>query len=271
MGRRTARFPEAVIDLPFDPDLVLGPFRTTWHSLFGVLAILAGSALGIRLIGDRVRFADRYAVALAAVFGGLVMSRVFHVVDAWAVLYARDPLAVLVVWNGGASITGGIVGGVIAPLFVTRSRHLPAGVIFDRGILGVPFGMAIGRIGDLVNGEHWARACGGVSWCVRYTNTNSPGQREYVHPAVGYELLCDLVILAILVALLRWTDRQRRHPHLPFVFLGLYGVARLALGAYRLDPLFAVGLSQAELVSIAFIAISVGALAWLRRAGPEPV
>ena len=259
-----------MIDLPFDPDLVLGPLRTTWHSLFGLLGILAGAALGMRLISARVRFADAYAVALAGVVGGVVMSRVFHVVDAWPVLYARDPLAALALWNGGASITGGIVGGLLASLPIVRSRLLPAGYLFDRAHLALPLGMAIGRIGDLINGEHWARACSGVAWCVRYTHPNSPGQRDYVHPAVGYELLADLIILAVLLALLPWADRQRRRPQLLFVFLGLYGLARLALGAYRLDPSFAFGLSQAEVVSIGFIALAMATLAWLRRPAPPP-
>ncbi len=254
-----------MIDLPFDPDLVLGPLRLTWHSLFGVVGIVTGAALGIRLIRARVRFADGYALALAGVLGGLVGSRVFHVIDAWPALYARDPLSAFAVWNGGASITGGIVGGLLTALFVMRSRHLSVDYVFDRAPIGLPLGMAIGRIGDLINGEHWGRACSGLAWCVRYTHPNSPGQRESVHPAVAYELIADLVILAVLLALLPWAGRQVRRPQLLFVFLGLYGVARLALGAYRLDPVFAFGLSQAELVSIAFIALSIAALAWLRR------
>lgn len=259
-----------MIDLPFDPDLVLGPLRTTWHSLFGVLGIVTGAALGIRLIRSRVRFADGYALALGSVVGGIVVSRAFHVIDAWSARYADHPLAALAIWNGGASIAGGIVGGLLAGLLVMRFRGMPAGFVFDRASIGLPLGMAIGRIGDLINGEHWARACGGVAWCVRYTHPNSPGQREYVHPAVAYELVLDLVILGVLFALIPWADRQSRRPHILFAFLGLYGVGRLVLGAYRLDPLFVFGLSQAEVVSIVFIAISLGALAWLRRPGSSP-
>lgn len=259
-----------MIDLPFDPDLVLGPVRTTWHALFGVLGIVAGATAGIAAARSRVNFADAYAIALGSVVGGVIMSRVFHVVDAWPTLYAGDPLAAFAIWNGGASITGGIVGGLLAALLVMRSRHLIVGPIFDRATVGLPVGMAIGRVGDLINGEHWARACAGVPWCVRYTHPNSPGQRDYVHPAVAYELVLDLVILAVLIALFGWTERQARRPQLLFVFLGLYGIARLGLGAYRLDPVFVGGWSQAEVVSLAFIAIGVGALAWLRRPPPRP-
>ncbi|HEV2250418.1 MAG TPA: prolipoprotein diacylglyceryl transferase family protein [Candidatus Limnocylindria bacterium] len=257
-----------MIDLAFDPDLLLGPLHLTWHALFGFLGIVAGAATGIAYVRRRLPIADGYAVAVYAVLGGLIGSRLFHVADAWSSTYQYRPIAALEVWTGGASIVGGIVGGLIAGGIVLRIRRLPLRWTFDHGVIGLPFGMAVGRIGDIVNGEHWATACAGVPWCVRYTAANSPGQRDFVHPAVAYELLCDLAIFAILIVVLPWSDRQRRHPHLPFVFLGLYGGARLALSAFRLDPIFAFGMTQAQLASIAFIVLSIGALAWLRRAGP---
>ena len=268
MGRSTGRFLAAVIDLPFDPTLVLGPLTLTWHALFGSLGIVGGAAIGIALIRQRVSFADAYAIALSGVLGGLIGSRLFHVAEAWGPIYSRDPLSALQVWNGGASVIGGIVGGLAAGLVAMGRSRVAVGWTFDRAVIGLPVGMAVGRIGDIINGEHWATACSGVAWCVRYTAPNSPGQRDSVHPAVAYELLCDLAIVAILRALLPWSDRQRRHPQLPFVFLGLYGIARLALSAFRLDPLFAFGMSQAQLFSILFIALAVAALAWLRRRGP---
>jgi phosphatidylglycerol:prolipoprotein diacylglycerol transferase len=258
-----------VIDLPFDPTLVLGPLTLTWHALFGFLGIAAGAAVGITLVRPRVPFSDAYAFALGGVLGGLGGSRLFQVADAWGSIYSRDPLAALQVWNGGASIIGGIVGGLgVSLVMALRRRGFPRGWFFDRAVIGLPVGMAVGRIGDIINGEHWATACSGVAWCVRYTAPNSPGQRNYVHPAVAYELLCDLAIVAVLLALLPWSDRQRRHPQLPFVFLGLYGVARLALSVFRLDPLFAFGLSQAQLFSILFVVLAVAALTWLRRRDP---
>jgi phosphatidylglycerol---prolipoprotein diacylglyceryl transferase len=258
------------MDLPFDPDLILfGSVHLTWHALFGSLGIVAGAALGVRLVASRIPFNDAYAVAVTGVLGGIVGSRIFHVVDAWGQLYANDPLAVLAVWNGGASIIGGIVGGFAAAGLASRRWRLPVADVLQRGTIGLPLGMAVGRVGDFINGEHWATACSGVPWCVRYTAANSPGQRDLVHPAVLYELVLDLAILAVLLALLPWAERQPRRPWIPFVFLGLYGIGRFALGAFRLDPLFAFGLSEAQLTSIAFVIVSLAGIAWLRRAAPS--
>jgi len=214
----------------------------------------------------RLGWADAYAVALSGVLGGIVGSRLFHVLDAWQ-YYAGHPADIVAVWNGGAAVTGGIVGGIVGGLIAARARGLPIAFTLDRGVVGLPLGMALGRVGDIINGEHHATLCAALPWCVRYTNPSTLGQRELVHPAVAYELVLDLVILAILLALVR-----RPHPdgELVFVFVGVYGVARLALSPFRLDPLWLFGVSQAVVASIIFIAIGITGALRLRHAARRP-
>ena len=228
--------------------------------MFALLGIVAGSALGMRLVLPRMGGADAYAVAIAGVVGGLVGSRLFHVVDAWP-YYAARPDQIVAVWNGGAAVTGGIAGGIGGGVVMAWRRALPVAYIIDRGVAGLALGMAIGRIGDVINGEHHATACAGVSWCVRYTHPNTLGQRELVHPAVAYELVADLVILVVVLALLR-----RRVPPLvsTLAFLGLYGVVRLLLSPFRLDPAWLGPITQAQAVSAAFVVIAaIGLLSLL--------
>lgn len=257
------------MELPFDPTLAIGPVRVAWHSLWSLVGMIAGSWLSFRLARRLVKDERIWPFAIAVFVGGLLAARIGHIADNWPFYSARpDQLAAF--WNGGAAVTAAPIGSAIGGYLAAKRLRLPIGFMFDITVIGIVLGEAIGRIGDIINGEHWATACSGVAWCVRYTAPNSPGQREYVHPAVAYELVCDLAITALLLVLLPWSDRQRRHPQLPFVFLGLYGAARLALSAFRLDPLFAFGMSQAQLVSIAFVALAIGALLWLRRDGPHP-
>jgi len=61
----------AVIELPFDPVVALGPLRLTWHAIFSLVGVLAGAALGIRLVLARISFDDAWAVAIGGVLGGL--------------------------------------------------------------------------------------------------------------------------------------------------------------------------------------------------------
>lgn len=230
-----------------------------WHSVFALLGMVCGSALGIALCVRRIALSKGSEVALWAVAAGLLFSRLFHVVDAWS-YYSQHLPEVFLVSNGGASVTGAVVGGLTGALVALRRMRLPIGWTFDRGVLGLPLGMAIGRIGDVINGEHWATACSGLPWCVRYTDPASLGQRDFVHPAVAYELVGDLVILGVMAALLRRGGVFGREGLVPFVFLGLYGLLRLSLAPVRLDPIWLAGVSQAVVVSLAFIVVSLGAL-----------
>jgi phosphatidylglycerol:prolipoprotein diacylglycerol transferase len=255
-----------VIDLPFDPDLVLGPVRVSWHSLLALAGMVGGGAVGIRCTRPFATSEQAYAVALAGILGGLAGGRIFHVVDQWSA-YAAAPLAILAVWNGGSSIVGGIVGGMAGGIVAMRRVGVPVAGTLDGGVVGLPLGMAIGRLGDIVNGEHHATACAGLPWCVRYTSPTTLGQRDFVHPAVAYELLLDLAILAVLLFLLPRAERYGLRGRIAFVFLGLYGAGRLALGTVRLDPVFAAGLSQADLVAILFMVVSAIALV-ARRGRP---
>lgn len=252
-----------MLDLGFDPSVTLGPLRLTWHGLFGLLAAVAGALAGIRLVRPRVSFDDGYAIATWGILGGLLGSRLFHVLDRLP-FYLERPAQALAVWDGGESIIGGIVGGILAAVVVIRRRRLPLGFILDRGGTALPLGMAIGRIGDVINGEHYATACTGLAWCVRYTHPDSVGQRDWVHPAVAYELLLDLAICGLLLALHPWAGRRPRQGGLLALFLVLYGAGRLALSAFRLDPLWIAGLTQAQIVSAVFVLGGSTAL-WLLR------
>ena len=71
---------------------------------------------------------------------------------------------------------------------MARRLRLPIGFMFDIAVIGIALGEAIGRIGDVINGEHHAVACTGLPWCVRYTHVATLGQTEYVHPVAVYDV-----------------------------------------------------------------------------------
>ena len=120
-----------------------------------------------------------------------------------------------------------------------------------------------------------------------YTNPNTLGEIGVpVHLAVGYEMVMDLLIFAGLVWLARGLvrDRDRRFhfnwdPRLPrdgmlfWTYLGVYSLGRFFIQFYRVDTPFALGLSQAQLLSILTAMVAVWALVFqyqrARRYGPS--
>lgn len=235
-----------------------------------MLAVFVGTTLAVRLVRSRVPEDRGWQIAGWAVVGGFVGARALHVLERWEYFLA-DPARVFAVSDGGLSILGAVIGGFAAMYAATVRLRAPVGFIADVGGSVAGIGMGIGRLGDVVNGEHHAVACGGLPWCVRYTHPNTLGQREYVHPAVAYELLLDFALAALLLAVRTRLVGRAPEGRLLWAFLLLYGAGRFAISSLRLDPLVLDGLRQAQVVALALLGSGalmlsyLGARGWRRR------
>jgi phosphatidylglycerol:prolipoprotein diacylglycerol transferase len=218
--------------------------------------MIVGSFVSFRAARYLIRDDRIYPFAIAVVIGGLLGARVAHVLDNWNVYEAR-PLDVLAFWNGGIGTTGAPVGSTIVGFLVARRLRLPVGFMFDISVIGIALGEAIGRVGDIINGEHHATACSALPWCVRYTHPATLGQAEYVHPVAAYD---GLIMLAIFIVLVVYWRRVRGRPpesRVYWAYLVLFGGFRFLTSFLRLDPIFIDGLQEAQLLGLIY-AVSGG-------------
>ena len=123
-----------MIQLPFDPNVHLGPITLAWHGIFTAVGIFFGVALPIRLLRGRVREDDAYTVAWWGVIGGIVGARVVHVIDQFS-YYAAHPELILAIWTGGIAIWGAAIGGVIGGYIPAIRRGVPIGYAADAAAL----------------------------------------------------------------------------------------------------------------------------------------
>jgi phosphatidylglycerol:prolipoprotein diacylglycerol transferase len=265
------------------------PLQITWHGFFTAVGTLVGIWLAVRW-GLRAGFTedDVFSVAMWGVVGAIVGARLFHVVDQWD-LYSRDPLMILRINEGGLAIYGTIVGGPVAGAIYAWHRKLSVARLADVASPPLILGMAIGRIGDIINGEHHGAAADGFPLAVIYTNPSTLGElNRPVHLAVGYEMILDLAIFCVLVWLARgfirdvatgrwrfnWQPRYPRDGMLFWIYLGLYSFGRFFVQFYRVDTPFALGLSQAQLLSVLTGMVAVWFLVYqtnrARKLGPSP-
>jgi phosphatidylglycerol:prolipoprotein diacylglycerol transferase len=269
------------IDLPFFP------IQITWHGFFTAVGTLVGIWLAVRW-ATKAGFTedDTFSVAMWGVVGAIVGARLFHVVDQWD-FYAKDPLMILRINEGGLAIYGTIVGGPVAGAVYAWRRGLNVARLADIAAPPLVLGMAIGRIGDIINGEHHGVHASGFPLAVVYTHPNTLGEINVpVHLAVGYEMILDLVIFTFLVWLARgiqrdatgrwtfaWQPRYPRDGMLFWTYLCVYSIGRFFVQFYRVDTPFALGLSQAQLLSVLTAMVAVWFLVYqvnrARRYGPS--
>ena len=275
----------ASISIGISPNLInTGSFILSWHGVFTFVAVAVAVFLVVRWGTREGMVADvLYSAAMWAIIGGVIGARVLHVIDFWDEVYQHDFIRVFQVWQGGIAIFGAISGGFVggslyllirnstwflavwrpfSPLFGQPQRaNLPSiGHLADVTAPALLVAMAIGRIGDIINGEHFAEITS-LPWGVVYTHPDSPGfGRPATHPAVAYELLFDVVLLAAL-----WPLRKRLRPN--GMFFALYG-ATYSIGRFFISFLrqeyntYFGGLNEAQVVALIVILITVPLLIW---------
>ncbi len=237
----------------------------SWHSLFSLAGALVGSLVAIRCARYLVKDERVYPFAIAVVLGGILSARLAHVADNWSVHYLSDPMLILAFWNGGMATMGAPIGASVAGLLAARALRLPVGFMFDISVVGIALGEAIGRIGDLISGEHHAVACGGLPWCVSYVNPATLGQLGPVHPIGLYDGLLMAGIFVVLYAYWRRVRGQPPESRVYWAYLLLFGTGRYLQSFVRDEPLILWGIQEGQLLGLVYALAGAAMLIALRR------
>lgn len=254
-----------MIDINIDPNVVeIGNFVLAWHGIFTALGILAGVWLAARVMRWYGLSDDPvYNGALVAVPAAIVGARILYVLGNWS-QFSGNLGRVFLINEGGISVWGAVVGGILGGTLYALRTRTPLGQFADAAGLGLLLGLAVGRIGDIINGEHHG-AHTNVPWSVVYTHPDTLAERGIpVHLAVGYEMVWDLVLLGFLL----WFLRRVRIPGVVFwLFLVFYSIGRFWTHYFRTDGAVVLGLREAQIISLIGLLISVPALLWVWRRG----
>ena len=253
-----------VIDL--EPTLFkIGPFLVTWHGVFAVLGILAAARLGLWVLRkdgvDTTRASD--GVAWMVVLG-LIGARLLYVWENFQ-LFHGNVLRIFALTEGGISQWGGLFGAAAGAYVWARRASIPFLKVLDAAGPATMIGLAVGRIGDVINGEHHGTPTN-APWGVEYVNPDTLGEPgKVVHPEVAYEMILTLALLGLLLPIHQRLKKRLPTGVLGLIYLSLYGVGRYLLSFYRTDPSLIFGLRQAQLASLAMVAIAVVAIPILFR------
>ena len=251
----------AVITLPTSDRFDVGFLEIPWHGLLTAIGIIAAAFFALRYARERELNEDRlFSLIFIIVVAGMVGARLFYLAE-------QDPGALVRPgdWLGtnGFSFYGAILASIPAALLYLRNDASGLSLL-DAAASGFGLGMAIGRIGDVLIGEH----LGDVSdlpWAIQYTNAGAlaPSQDLAYQPGPLYESILGLLIFMVV-----WPRRDRftSPGTLLAVVIGGYAVGRFVLFFFRNDSDdLLLGLSNAQVTSLLVALVAFSAAAWLRR------
>ena len=254
------------ITIDIDPDIgkIFG-LTITWHGLFTAIGIICGVSLSVYLARvDGVPSDVGQEIALVSVISAIIGARLFFVFEHWD-RFENDLAAIVTdITEGGITLYGGLIGGVIGGVLYGAYHRWPIAICLDAAAPGMILGQGLGRVGDLINGEHLATASD-LPWAFVYAHPNTLGELgKSVHPAAGgYELLGDFVILAILLFVAR---RFIKVPGWTFcLYMVLYSVMRFGLSEFRIDEQTVDGVPVPQIVAAVIIGLAFVLAGVIRR------
>jgi len=258
-----------MIDIGIGPNLVsvdaVFSWVVSWHGFFSFVAV----ASSVLLVGrwaalGGVKSDDIYSIAVWAIIGGVIGARLVHVVDNWTDIYQHRPVQVFYIASGGIGLWGGILGGFLGGALYSFIAKYPIGVIADLTAPALLYAQTIGRVGDIINGEHCAKAAD-FFLSFMWTHPNSPARlcaNQEVHPVIIYEMGWNMIVLALL-----WQLRGRLKPDgmLFALYLAFYSVGRFGISFLREDRVWALGMQEAHYIALLVLAITVPLMALRMR------
>src|SRR5438874_5763640 len=200
-------------------------------------------------------------VALLAAVLGIAGGRLYYVVQNDPNFFLHHPAQIIAVWQGGMAFFGAMFGGAVAVAISSWRWHIPFWSLLDVGAIGMTIGQAIGRIGNIINGDIVGYKTNG--WGFEYTNPNTFGPLNVpVQPASLYELLISLALFLVL-----WYLRTRIHPEgmLAMIYLVLYSISQFFFVFVRDNIVILGGLKQAQVTALVVIALKLPVIAYLLR------
>jgi phosphatidylglycerol---prolipoprotein diacylglyceryl transferase len=242
---------------------------------FGVLMALAAltAAWVVHVELKRSGYNPELAstMVFAAAIGGLLGARLLFIVEDWG-NFLRSPWD-FIFTGAGFTWYGGFLGGILGVTWVVRKNNIPWLKAADIAAPALAIAYGVGRLGCHVAGDGDWGTVTDVPWGVAYTNAiigwvdpstgvpYPPGVR--VHPTPIYEFLQSVLVFGIL-----WALRKKEYAPgtLFWLYLALAGFARLVVEFWRLNPVFAFGLTEAQWFGVLTIIIGLWQLLTARRA-----
>jgi len=248
----------AAIVININPILVqLGPLAIRWYGLMYVVGIIVGLQVALPYVRARGITDDQvWNVVGPGIVLGLIGGRLFYVVQQPLEPFLAQPWRIIATWEGGMAFYGAIAAVTLTLIYMCRREKISAWVMLDGAGIFAAVGQAIGRIGNIVNGDILG-APTNLPWGFIYAHPNSfaPSHTIPYQPAAIYELLCDLVLIGVLFAL---RNRLKTPGLLVTIYYAGYAISQFLVFFLRdSEPVVAFGLKQAQLTSVVVFLVAV--------------
>ena len=228
----TITFPFFGIELDPIRIIEIGPLSFHVYGLIIALGLMLAILYGWRrckqfgIKTDDITDGVLWVVPVAVIF-----ARLYYCIFQWET-YAKDPLSILYIWEGGLAIYGGVIGAVLGVAVYAHFKKIKLPALLDLVLLGFLIGQAIGRWGNFFNREAFGAE---TEIFIRMgLKDATTGEVTYHHPTFLYESLWNTVGFV----LLHFLSKKRQYDgQIALGYVLWYGLGRTLIEGLRTDSL----------------------------------
>ena len=228
-----------------------------WYSLAYIFGIVLGwiyckkklikDPIVLDLFDDFITY-----LIIGIILGGRIGYALFYNFS----YYINNPLEILMVWNGGMSFHGGLIGVILSCVIFGKKYKINSFIFLDLVALSAPIGIFFGRIANFINSELYGRATD-LPWGVQFVLIDNIKR----HPSQIYEAFFEGIILLFILNYLFRRKYIVTPGKLSALFLIFYSLFRYSLEFFRVpDPqigfLF-LNSTLGQIISLLFFVIGV--------------
>ncbi len=212
----------------FDPvALSFFSLEVRWYSLAYIFGIIFGWIYCKKLINDKKLnyLFDNYVTYLIVgiILGGRLGYVIFYNLD----FYIRNPLEIFMIWTGGMSFHGALIGIIISSYFFSKKNKQQIFFFLDLVAISSPIGIFFGRIANFVNGELIGKTTD-ANWGVIFPLIDNYPR----HPSQLYEAFLEGILLFFLMNLI-YFRKNYKIGDCSYSFLIFYGILRIISEFFR--------------------------------------
>ena len=242
----------------FDPvAFQIFSFEIRWYSLAYIFGIILGwiyckknlikDKKLLNLFDDLITY-----LIIGIILGGRLGYIIFYNLE----YYLDNFFEILMIWNGGMSFHGGLIGVILATAIFSKKHKINSYIFLDLIALVAPIGLFLGRIANFINSELYGRETD-VFWSVKFVAIDNISR----HPSQIYEAIFEGLILFFLLNHFAKKDSFKNPGLISSMFLIFYSFFRFILEFFR-APDYQIGyliyqLTLGQFISIVFFSLGI--------------
>ena len=237
--RAAIQFPPISPEI-FSIELFGFDFALRWYAMAYIIGILIGWRLALMAVKAARLWPDNASpmkpaqveeLLTSVILGVIVGGRLGYVVFYQPAYYLAHPLEALMIWQGGMSFHGGLLGVIAAGLYFCARTGISKLHTADMMALAVAPALFLGRVSNFVNSELWGRPTD-LPWGVIFPDRVAQACGPFIdicarHPSQLYEAILEGLLLGTLILWLVWRRDALKKPGIIMgTFFAGYGIGR---------------------------------------------